>query len=68
MKIIEVTVMKKKLSWFDKLMAAVTFAEANEHDTAKEFLIPTGNKTATKKECKDCDALFSSDMHSAELR
>jgi len=26
------------LSKFDRLMAAVTFAEANEHTTAREFL------------------------------
>lgn len=29
--------MKRKLTWFDRLMAAVTFAEANEHVTAKKM-------------------------------
>ncbi|MDH4320526.1 MAG: hypothetical protein OEV73_03415 [Desulfobulbaceae bacterium] len=29
--------MHKRLSMFDKIMAAVTFAEANEHTTAREF-------------------------------
>lgn len=33
--------MKKKLSFFDKMMMALTFAEANEQDTARE-IISTG--------------------------
>ena len=35
--------MKKKLTQFDRIMAAVTFAEANEHDAGKSFL--KGSKT-----------------------
>lgn len=35
-----------KLSQFDKTMVAMTFAEAGEHDTAKEFL---GGSTGPRK-------------------
>lgn len=36
---------------FDRLMAAVTFAEANEHTTAREFLREEGrtNKRVTDR-------------------
>lgn len=30
--------MEKRTSWFDRLMAAATFAEAGEHETAKQFI------------------------------
>lgn len=30
--------MEKKTSWLDRLMLAITFAEANEHSTARTYL------------------------------
>ncbi len=35
--------MHKRLSMFDKIMAAVTFAEANEHATARELAHDNGH-------------------------
>jgi hypothetical protein len=61
-------VMKQKLSWFDKFMAAVTFAEANEHNRAIEFLPATGRKSERKQQCKECDAILTTDLHGAEVR
>ena len=60
--------MKEKLSWFDKVMAAVTFAEANEHTAGKEFLTTTKRKSEKNERCKECDAILASDMHGAEVR
>jgi hypothetical protein len=60
--------MKEKLSWFDKMMAAVTFAEANEHHAGKEFLTGTGRRVEKKEKCKECDAILTPDMHGAEVR
>ena len=30
--------MEKKISFFDKMMMALTFAEANEHETARQVI------------------------------
>lgn len=60
--------MKKKLSWFDKIMAAVTFAEANEAVTAKGFLAGTEPKQEKKKESRDCEAILTTDLHGAKIR
>ena len=60
--------MKEKLSWFDRIMTAVTFAEANEHETGKHFLTDTGPKFANKKKSKQCDAVLAADMHGAEVQ
>jgi len=60
--------MKEKLSWFDKMMAAVTFAEANEHSTGKEFVTTTQRKPEMKETRKEYDAILTTDMHGAEVR
>jgi len=59
--------MKEKLSWFDKMMAAVTFAEANEHTAGKEFVTTTRHTSEKKKKCTECDAILTTDMHGAEV-
>jgi hypothetical protein len=58
--------MKTKLSWFDRIMSAVTFAEANEHTRAKEILDTTGLKSEKEKKCTECDAILTTDMHGVE--
>ena len=60
--------MKEKLSWFDKMMAAVTFAEANEHSAGKEFVATTQQKPETKEKRKEYDAILTTDIHGAEVR
>lgn len=43
--------MKTKLTWFDKMMLGVTFAEANMAAAAREYA--EGNKCQqTKRQCK----------------
>jgi hypothetical protein len=56
--------MEGKLNWFDRMMSAATFAEAGEHETAREVL--SEGKTATKKteECPHCGGnLIIDGMH-----
>jgi hypothetical protein len=57
--------MKTKLSWLERIMAAVTFAEANEHATAKEFLVGTGSTAGNQRRCQDCDPILATDLHGA---
>ena len=57
--------MKTKLTWFDRIMAAVTFAEANEHTKGKDFLTP-GNKTTGENKCKECDDMLTCDLNGVE--
>lgn len=52
--------MKTKLSWFDRIMAAVTFAEANEHDQGKMFLIPDG-EPEKKQDCKESEVVLATE-------
>jgi hypothetical protein len=59
--------MKTKITWFDRIMAAVTFAEANEQDTGKRFLAGTRSKPETTQKCRECDTVLASDMHGAEV-
>jgi hypothetical protein len=47
--------MEKKLSWFDKLMMAITFAEAGEHDTAREMLATDGSDRSRAAQLKAFD-------------
>lgn len=50
--------MNDKLNWFDKVMSAVTFAEAGEHDTAREIL---NDDTEETKECPHCGGSITVD-------
>ncbi len=43
----------KKLNFFDKLMAAISFAEAGEHKTAMQFL---ESETKVRKQAKNQQA------------
>jgi len=58
--------MKTKITWFDRIMAAATFAEANEHETAKELLSGAVNMSKNRNHCKDCDASYAVDMNGAK--
>jgi hypothetical protein len=58
--------MKTKLSWFDRIMTAATFAEANEHGTAKKFLSGAENMSEDKNHCKDCNVVLSNQLHGAK--
>jgi hypothetical protein len=58
--------MKTKLTWFDRIMAAVTFAEANENAKAKDFVLNIVREPDKQKKCKECDADFGSELHGAE--
>ncbi len=59
--------MKTKISWFDRIMVAVTFAEANEQDAGKTFLTGTGRKTVREHKCTKCDTVLTTDLHGAEV-
>lgn len=60
--------MKEKLSWFDRIMAAVTFAEANEPEVGKEFLTTSVDNTVKQQKREECDAILATDMHGAEAQ
>ena len=49
-------------------MAAVTFAEANEHNAAKEYLRATGQKSERQQKCRECSSAFTDEMHGAKVR
>jgi len=59
--------MKTKITWFDRIMAAVTFAEANEQETGEKFLTGSGRKSERKQQCKECDTVLATDLHGAEV-
>ena len=59
--------MKTKITWFDKVMAAVTFAEANEPDLGKEFLSGTARKPGKEQISKERDDILATDLHGAEV-
>ena len=59
--------MKTKITWFDRIMAAVTFAEANEQDTGKSLLTDSGRKTNRASKCKECNTVLTTDLHGAEV-
>ena len=60
--------MNEKLSWFDRIMAAVTFAEANEHDLGESFLTASGRTSEIEQKCKECGVLLSNDLQGAEAQ
>ena len=60
--------MKQKLSWFDRIMAAVTFAEANEHKAGKEFLSGTESKLAREAKSKELHIVLAPDLQGAEAQ
>ena len=58
--------MKTKLTYFDRLLAAITFAEANEPELAEEFLggcksVSVAKSPAAKK--TGCEALTHQVSH-----
>lgn len=60
--------MKTKLTWFDRIMAAVTFAEADEAAEANRFLTQTECKSEKKQKCRECDVIITSDLHGVEAQ
>jgi hypothetical protein len=59
--------MKTKITWFDRIMAAVTFAEANEQDAGRKFLAGTGRKSQKEQQSKEYDAVLTADLPGAEV-
>ena len=59
--------MKTKLSWLDRIMAAVTFAEANEPDIGRELLCGNGCASEKKRKNRECETVLASDLHGANL-
>jgi hypothetical protein len=59
--------MKTKITWFDRMMAAVTFAEANEQDTGEGFLNSSGRKSERKQKKAECNTVLGTDLHGAEV-
>ncbi|MBU0729680.1 MAG: hypothetical protein KKE17_14085 [Proteobacteria bacterium] len=41
--------MKKQLSWFDRLMLQITFAEGNDHESALDFMNTAPQKGPEKQ-------------------
>ena len=58
--------MKTKTTWFDRIMAAVTFAEANEQDTGRKLLDVHGRREEREQKCTECEGVLTTDLHGAE--
>lgn len=54
--------MKTKLTWLDRIMAAVTFAEANEHASAGELLKGGAGTKKYRTECPECGCILGADL------
>jgi hypothetical protein len=48
-------VMKTKLSWFDRMMMGITFAEANLPEVGRELMGGGVSKDKKQKGCEKCD-------------
>jgi hypothetical protein len=59
--------MKTKITWFDRIMAAVTFAEANEQAAGKTFLTDTRRRAERQQKCRECEDVLTTDLHGAEV-
>ena len=54
--------METRITWFDRIMAAATFAEANEQETGIKLVAGTGRKSEKTPHCKECDAVLVTDL------
>lgn len=59
--------MKTKLTWFDRIMAAVTFAEADERAEGLVYLVDSDDSRKPKAAEKGCNDIPLADLHSAEV-
>ena len=60
--------MKDKLSRFDRVIMAVTFAEANEHNAAKRFSTDRGQTPERKQHNKECGVILANDLLGTEAQ
>lgn len=60
--------MKRKLTWFDRLMTAVTFAEADEHDTGLKVLATPDTDAEKDKMAEPNEITLPADLHGAEIQ
>ncbi len=47
-------------------MTAVTFAEANEHETAREFWVSSGSTSENRQKGTECDVILPAELHGAK--
>lgn len=62
----EETTMKTKITWLDRIMAAVTFAEANEQAEGEKFLTGTIRKSEKEQKAKNSNAALAADLRGAK--
>ena len=60
--------MQEKLSWFDRMMAAVTFAEADEPEVGRELADGITCKSEKKQRCEECSGVLGTDLQGAEAQ
>jgi hypothetical protein len=60
--------MKQKITWFDRIMAAVSFAEADEPATARGILTDIAHTPEKREKCKDHDVLLAPDMQGVDCK